>query len=138
MGEGLRFRAELRHQMAEHVQACLPAEACGVAGGRDGQVEMVLPVVNSLNSAVSFRMDPLEQLKAFQYLEANHLELLAIYHSHPRGPERPSARDIAEYYYPEALMLIWSPDGAEGWQARLFRCDRNHAEEVELIWDDPA
>lgn len=110
-------------EMRAHVHACLPEEACGLLGGRfDGTkatVKVVIPVENVLHSPVRFRMDPREQLQAFNRLDDLGLELVGIFHSHPTGPDAPSATDLAEFYYPGVAFLIWSP-GAEGWQLRAF------------------
>ena len=111
-------------EMRAHVLACLPEEACGLLGGRiDGTeaiVQCVIPMENELHSPVRFRMVPSEQLQAFNMLDDLGLELVGIFHSHPTGPEAPSATDLAEFYYPGVAFLIWSP-GAEGWQLRAFR-----------------
>src|SRR5512146_1553484 len=103
----------LRQEMIEHVLSCLPEEACGLLGGRreDPQgtpdspftAAAVLPIENELHSLVRFRMAPAEQLKAFYWLEEHGLELAAIFHSHPQGPDHPSATDLAEFAYPGVL-----------------------------------
>lgn len=88
-------------------------EACGILGGSISreirQAEWIYPAQNQLKSPLRYQIEPAEQLKAFEYLENNRLELVAIYHSHPAGPEHPSALDIRRHYYPEAVQLIWSP-----------------------------
>jgi proteasome lid subunit RPN8/RPN11 len=53
-------------------------------------------------------MDPSEQLAAMVDLEEHGWKLLAIYHSHPHGPQVPSSADVAQAYYPEAAYLIVS------------------------------
>jgi proteasome lid subunit RPN8/RPN11 len=40
------------------------------------------------------------------------LEILGVYHSHPRGPAVPSSTDVAEAYYPEWLYVIVGLQGA--------------------------
>lgn len=100
-----------------------PEEACGLLGGRfEGAAAIVTrcwALTNRLHSPVRFQIDPLEQLQVFDALEAEGLELVGIYHSHPCGPDHPSATDIAEAYYPEAASLIWS-DQEAGWQLNAF------------------
>jgi proteasome lid subunit RPN8/RPN11 len=53
-------------------------------------------------------MNPHQQIEALLALEAAGWQLLAIYHSHPQGPELPSATDIALAFYPEAVNIIVS------------------------------
>ncbi len=63
---------------------------------------------NMLASENRFKMDPQEQFAAFQRIEANDWELIAIYHSHPEGPPSPSITDIKEHAYPGVLSVIFS------------------------------
>lgn len=118
-------------QMRAYVEARAPLESCGLLGGRDGVVEVVIPVRNAENSPVRFRMEPLEQLKAFEQVESAGMEVLAIFHSHPQGPAVPSPTDIAEAYY-EVAQVIWSPGEGE-WLARAFWIEAGRAAEVPLI-----
>lgn len=112
----------LRQTMTQHVQAHLPEEACGLVGGAAGadiRAACVLPVENLLHSPTRYRMEPRAQLQALQALEQQHMQLVGIFHSHPNGPAAPSARDLAEFAYPGAALLILSPHGV-GWQIRAF------------------
>ena len=93
--------------MQSHVHACLPLEACGLLAGSAGVVEAVLPVRNAAASPVRFRMDPIEQLRALDWIESQGLELVGIFHSHPAGPDTPSATDVAEAAY-AVVYIIWS------------------------------
>ncbi len=123
--------------MRSHVDACRPEEACGLLAGSDGVVREVLQITNQNHSPSNFRMDPVEQLRAFNSIEAKGLDLLGIYHSHPAGPESgaggnpgPSPTDIAEAAYP-VIHVVWSrPLGV--WQARGFSIENGRALEVEL------
>jgi len=95
----------------------VPEEACGILAGRlKGelyQAKCVFPTTNLLHSATRYRIDPVEQLAVFNQMDAQGLELVGIYHSHPNGPDSPSPTDIAEAYYPEAAYLIWFRKGGE-------------------------
>lgn len=116
-------------QMKANVEAALPEEACGLVAGRDNHVMEVYPAANALRSPVRYRMDPQEQWQIFQQIEANGLDLLAIYHSHPAGPAVPSPTDIAEAAYPGVVHLIWSWNGKE-WSCRGFIIDNGQVEEI--------
>ncbi len=95
--------------MERHLSACLPEEGCGLVGGLGAVARQLAVVENSLHSPVRFRMDALGQLTALQQFESRGLDLLAIFHSHPTGPDHPSATDLAEFYYPGVWVLIASP-----------------------------
>jgi proteasome lid subunit RPN8/RPN11 len=109
-----------------------PEEACGLLAGLENQVKMVLPITNELHSPVRYRMAAREQLEAFEKFDLAGLELIGIYHSHPNGPNRPSATDIAEAFYPEAFYLIWSAHYGV-WKCRAFRIQERQVQEVSLI-----
>jgi proteasome lid subunit RPN8/RPN11 len=118
--------------MLHEVQARLPEEACGVLLGRGSQVLEAVAVTNVLHSPLRYRMDEREQLALFLRLEAEALDLVAIYHSHPTGPPTPSPTDTAEAYYPEAVYLVWSPlEG--GWSCRGFILQDGQFQEIPLV-----
>ncbi len=117
--------------MQRHVAAEAPLEACGLVAGRDDGVSVaVYPIPNALHSPTRYRMDPRAQVRAFFAMEAAGLTLLAIYHSHPQGPPRPSATDLREATY-TVPYLIWAPVG-ETWLARAFLLGNDGAREVPL------
>jgi proteasome lid subunit RPN8/RPN11 len=118
--------------MLADVTQHLPEEACGVITGQKGQGLEVIPIENILHSPVGFRMSPDEQVKVLLQIEEKGLDLIAIYHSHPNGPEEPSTTDIAEANYPEAVNLIWFPK-EDQWQCRGFRIINGTIEEVPII-----
>ena len=116
--------------MQRHINFEAPLEGCGLLGGKNQMVELVLPVKNAAESQVRFKMDPRAQLRAMQQIEAEGLEIVAIFHSHPKGPSVPSSTDIAEAIYP-VVNIIWSKVGRR-WQARGFWIEGGQAVEVPL------
>jgi proteasome lid subunit RPN8/RPN11 len=101
----------MRDQVADDV----PLESCGLLAGAGEVIRQVIPVPNALQSATRYRFSPSAQLAAFEEIEREGLEMLAIYHSHPRGPVHPSPTDIAEAFY-LVVYVIWSPQDAAGRQ----------------------
>jgi proteasome lid subunit RPN8/RPN11 len=122
--------------MQEHAARDAPLEACGLVSGRTEkgsfQALDLIPTTNILHSPTQYRIDPHEQLNAFNEMEAGGLELVAIYHSHPHGPEVPSPIDIKGAYYPESIHLIWSASGG-AWNCRGFLIHNDTFREVGLI-----
>ncbi len=97
--------------MISHCEQESPYEACGLITGKEGMAARIWPMENIDRSPVSFAMD-LNQLRvAFEQMEENREELLAIYHSHPTDRAYPSAEDIAMHNYPEAGYIIVSLAG---------------------------
>lgn len=127
--------AELRTEMQAQAKRLESQEACGLIGGTiQGNVyyaRAIFPVTNKLHSAVRYRMEPREQLAAFEAIDAQGWQLVGIYHSHPAGPAQPSLTDIAEAYYPEAVYLIWFRR-AEVWECRGFSIQRGRVDSVAL------
>lgn len=127
--------------MRKHVEACAPLEACGLLAGKDESVSEVYSISNEARSPVRYRMDPIGQLHAFNQMEADGLELLGIFHSHPSGPESPSATDIAEAAYP-VVQIIWSRSNlqkkeatlqaASSWHIRGFWIENGKSSEISL------
>lgn len=119
------------HEMHQHVEQHAPLEACGLLAGENGIVENVLLVRNRAESPVRFVMDPQEQLDAFAWIASQALDLLGIFHSHPAGPETPSATDIAEAAY-EAVHVVWSRT-AGAWTACGFWIENGRVINIPLI-----
>lgn len=116
--------------MRDQVAADVPLESCGLLAGAGEAVQKVIPVPNALQSASRYRFSPPEQLAAFEEIEREGMEMLAIYHSHPKGPVHPSPTDIAEAFYP-VVYVIWSlQDG--NWQAKGFWIENGNFSEVPL------
>jgi len=128
-------------EMLNDVQSKTPEEACGlVAGKRIADTfhsASVIPVTNELHSPFRYRMNPRQQLAAFEQIDQNGWEIAAIYHSHPLGPDQPSPTDIAEAYYPEAITLIWSRPRGD-WYCRAFRIIDDRVDEIEIQLIDEA
>lgn len=126
----LRLKSSQLESMRTHVEACLPLEGCGLLIGKGGVVQQVILVRNEAVSPVRFRMDPREQLHAFDRMDAEGLDLLAIFHSHPAGPAMPSVTDIAEAAY-RVVYIVWSREHGI-WQASGFWIDQGRISEVKL------
>lgn len=106
-------------KMQSDVSLRAPEEACGLVAGRDGHVDQVYIISNALHSPTAFRMDPQEQIEAFLVMEKYTQELLAIYHSHPTGPEEPSETDRVDFAYPGVITIIWFLKD-DAWDCRAF------------------
>jgi len=98
--------------MRQHILERVPEEACGLVAGTGGCSRVVFEVENILQSPVRFRMEAGEQIRAFLEIEKSGMDLLAIYHSHPQGPDQPSTTDLEEFAYPGTPYLIWYPEAA--------------------------
>jgi [CysO sulfur-carrier protein]-S-L-cysteine hydrolase len=82
--------SEVRSALVEHAEAERPNEACGIVLIRDGVAERYVPAENAAASRYRFEVkaDP-----EVWFLEDEGYEL-AVFHSHPASPARPSRTDV--------------------------------------------
>jgi proteasome lid subunit RPN8/RPN11 len=96
----------------------------------DARVLEVYPVPNAAERPeAEFVMQPEAQLAAMRAVEERGLRLLGTYHSHPRTPARPSARDRWLARYPALVHLIVSPARPE---VRCYRIAEDGVAPMEL------
>lgn len=126
------LRTEHWDVMYSDILERIAEEACGIVAGVNETSSAVYPVTNVLHSPVRFMMAPEEQLKVLNHIEEKDWQLLAIYHSHLRGPENPSPIDIAEAFYPEAVNLIWSNLSGK-WDCRGFLIEKGQVRQIRVV-----
>ena len=110
----------LRAEIIARAQAEWPEEVCGLLAGSHGVAAVLHPGRNvSPTPRVAYELD-LETLLKVTTFEDDGLKLVAIYHSHPQGPESPSPTDIERAAYPDAAYLICSLAARERPVLRAF------------------
>ncbi len=82
--------AEVRRALEEHARAEAPNEACGLVLLREGRAERYEPGRNAAASPYRFDLDADPEL---WFAEDDGYEL-AVFHSHPASPARPSRTDV--------------------------------------------
>jgi len=99
----------LINQLLHHAQNASGEEVCGLIGAKDGIPTHCYPIANVATSPRRlFAMDPAQQIAAMRSMRERGEAMFAIYHSHPDSPPLPSATDLAQANYPDALYLIIS------------------------------
>jgi len=104
----LRMPRYIGDAIIAHASEGFPLEVCGILGGNDGVVSSFFRMTNADRSNEHFMMEPREQFAVMKELRAMGLELLAIYHSHPESPARPSTEDIRLALTPNVSHVIVS------------------------------
>lgn len=102
-------------------RAGAPIEVCGILGGKESAVSAIRPMTNADASHEHFMMDPREQFSAVKALRAEGLEVLAVYHSHPATPARPSEEDIRLARTPGVSYVIVSLADPSAPEVRSFK-----------------
>jgi len=104
----LKIPNNIFEQMLRQAKAQTPIEACGILAGKDGLIEKLYKMTNIDQSSDHFMMKPKEQFKVAKDIRAAGRQMLAIYHSHPDSPARPSAEDIRLAVTPNVVYVIVS------------------------------
>ena len=109
-----------------------PIEACGILAGTGGHVQVHYPMTNIDQSSEHFAMKPEEQFQAAKAIRHNKMDMLAIYHTHPETPARPSQEDIRLAFTPGVVYVIASLVDAERPVVKGFLIENGNVEEVLL------
>jgi [CysO sulfur-carrier protein]-S-L-cysteine hydrolase len=133
----LRIPKEFADAIVTQARAEHPNEACGLLAGSNGEATKLFRMTNAERSPVIYRMEPKEQLRVFNQIEEERLDLVGIYHSHTRSPAYPSATDVAQAYYSEAVYLIVSLQNEEAPELRAFRINDGKVSEIDLELTEP-
>ncbi len=123
----LELSREAWDVMWSDAQRRAPEEAVGLLVGRGGRAFAAWPLANaSPQPLVHYLADPSALLAALKSADAEGLEVLAVYHSHPDGLARPSARDREEAGWRVPYVILGLAEG----RARAFRLPAG--DEVEI------
>jgi proteasome lid subunit RPN8/RPN11 len=128
----LTVEGPLIDAMIDHARKIYPQEACGILAGRGGNAARFIPLPNALASETAYEIDPGLLAATLRGLRDNAETLIAIFHSHPRGPAQPSTRDLELSYYPETFHIIVSLASPDQPQIRAFRIIDGGSFEIEL------
>lgn len=128
----LRLPKAFADEMIAHAQEDDPDECCGLLAGKDGRAVKLYRITNSEHSPTHYFMEPQELYNAYKDIEDNGWELLAIYHSHPRGQAYPSATDIELAVWPEATYIIVSLVDSEKPVLQAFHIVDGRISEAEM------
>ncbi len=131
MTETLHLPEELQQQIIEHCLAELPNEGCGlIASADDGRVMAVYPTRNEDRSSTGYTIPPAEHFAALERAEASGWELSGVFHSHPRGPARPSMVDVATAIDQWWVYLVVGLESEP--EIRAWRIREREIEEISL------
>lgn len=100
----------LRGAIFDHALKTPHRECCGLligSGEGDVAVARIHPVRNIAAAPEKrFEIDPQEQFDLLRSLRGASSRIVGHYHSHPGGPPKPSAHDLAMAHDPEAVWVI--------------------------------
>jgi len=97
-------------QLLAHARRQPHRECCGLLAGRNGVVTLAVPAKNAARDpARNYEIAPVEIVRLLREFRERKLTFLGIYHSHPKGENAPSPKDIELAYYAEAVYVIVTP-----------------------------
>ena len=132
MSDTVRVTRDVLSRLIEEARRAPNEECCGLLVGRDGVIRALYPARNALASATAYEIAPQELFRLMRQIRDAGLQLLGIYHSHPAGDNRPSARDIEQAYYPDAAYFILSPAPDAPQPIRAFSIRAGRATELAV------
>ena len=104
-------------------------EICGLLIGKGGvSVYEVRFITNLLHLPMESKMEPLEMVEGIDEAEERGLEVVGIFHSHPKCPPKLSGRDLRGMELWPVVWLIISSDG----ETRAWILKGNEIEEVKI------
>jgi len=104
----LSITQNILNTLLNHAKKELPIEACGYLASKNDVVTTSYPLTNIDKSPTHFSLDPAEQFLAIKQMRKDGEDLIAVYHSHPETPARPSQEDIKLAYDPTLHYVIIS------------------------------
>jgi proteasome lid subunit RPN8/RPN11 len=152
----LIFPDALKNELLAHARQGNPEEVCGILAGRDDRVERVFRVSNTADEvaperdvfrdrttgapahgrkAVHYYMDPKDQLRVYNQIDALGLEVVGYYHSHTHTEARPSptdvrlANDLAAYY---VLVSLTEQPSVRAWRIKKAQPTDETGELIEV------
>lgn len=121
----------IQSDLIAHAREGLPEEVCGYLTGTDKEVLKQYRLTNMDHSAEHFSFDPAEQFQVMREARKEGHSILAVYHSHPATPARPSEEDIRLALDPNISYIIISM-AAEIPDVKSFRIKNSEVEREEI------
>jgi proteasome lid subunit RPN8/RPN11 len=135
----------LRARIENEARSAFPRECCGlIEGSRCGEDALATVLHPARNLAAGndrFEIHPEDHFAALKAARARGQSLIGCYHSHPKGPPRPSAHDRQGAQEEHFLWLIAALDRSDGpvttdcfvfAKSEFRRIDMSEAEAAEI------
>jgi len=131
----IRIPESIYRRMVKHAQKEKPLECCGLLGGKDQTVQEIFETQNVARSPILFSMDPKEELMVLEEIENQSMEIIAIYHPHPRTIPFPSEVDVKMAFSFDVPLVIISLKEKDDSIVKAFRIRKEaiYMENVEVI-----
>jgi proteasome lid subunit RPN8/RPN11 len=117
--DGLTIPASMAEALVAHARSELPNEACGLLAGNAaaGVASAFHPARNARSSPYRFDVAAEDLVRILHAIEADRLELIAVFHSHPASAADPSPTDVREARYSVVQLIASLQDPAKALRA---------------------
>ena len=111
-GRWLEVTEAVRSQLRSWARAAYPREGCGLLiGSRDAEGDRVVRATMARNVHASergdrYEIDPADHLAAWKSADADGLDVVGAWHSHPDHAAVPSAKDLAEAHGGLSYLIV--------------------------------
>jgi len=128
--------AALQAEIYAHVEKTYPEEGAGFLLGVDGperRVVSIYPLANQREEHARhnrYLISPQDYLKGEIAAEAQGLDIVGVYHSHPDHPDRPSEFD-REWAQPYFSYIITSVQAGKAVESRSWRLSEDRTQFIE-------
>ncbi len=116
----LQVPCRIYEEMVNHARRELPNECCGLIAGTPPATDSTVAIatrlyrlVNELASPSEYLSEPRSLLHATRDMREQGIDILAVYHSHPKSAPVPSKKDLVRCFYRQAMQFIISLLGDE-------------------------
>ena len=129
----LIISASLISPMVADARQRQPQEACGLLLGVGHTVQQVIPIPNSdPHPEQGFVLAPQTLVTALYEAEQAGLQVIGIYHSHPRSASFPSERDIqGALLWPQVAQVIISLQGGKA-RVQAWNIQPGQVERIDI------
>jgi len=136
----LTLSADAWRAVVAHVEAGYPYEVVGILGGKGARVSRAVPLqnVNVDRPATRYRVDGLALFRAEAALEAEGLDVVGSYHSHPDHPSVASEEDRDNALPQRSYLIVAVRDGRTTTQQSWRLRDDRSAMDEEPVTLEPA
>ncbi len=134
----IKISKKVHNEMIAHAKSGYPNEACGILGGKNSNdISHFYPMNNMDLSAISYFMDPKEQLLVFKKMRQESIDMRGIFHSHVASEAYPSQKDVRLAFYPDVSYLIVSLSDMDHPVLRSFKIvdEQVTEEEIKIVED---
>lgn len=123
-----RLRPAMARAMIAHAAEASPREACGlIVYDGAGRPVGLYRITNVHPDPDRFELDPVEHFGVVREADEHGWQIGGVYHSHPQGPARPSATDLAAGIDPAWISFVIGRNGIAKWVIRAYSMRDGHA-----------